>query len=304
MARCSGAKAIGVGAVIAVMATVTAGQASPGGESGRPRLQSAHDARLVAFGGERAVMRPRRDATLAFAFPADIEAVLVQGGQEVKKGEALVKAWDGDVRAGVELLRAMAESTLEIEAAEAELALAKIELQSVQAAFEGAAATSIERERRENMVRRAEVARDLALRRQVERTQELAQREAQASRYTLSAPFDGVIDLLAVSEGQSVDRAQAVVRIVDVQMLHIDVAAPATLTLTLKLKAGDPAWVMFEGDEASAVRRGRVLQVSPVADASSGRRMVRVELENKDGWPAGMLCRVRFEEPASDRSEP
>lgn len=263
------------------------------------REQAGREARVSSFGGERAVARPRRDATLAFAFPADLERVLVQGGQPVKKGEALVKAWDGDVRAGVQLQRTLAESTVEVEAAEAELAQAQIELASVQAASAGAAASSIEVQRRENAVQRAQASVELATRKQVERRQELAQREAQASRYTLSAPFDGVVDLLNVSEGQSVDRAQAVVRVVDISALHIDVATPAAETLRLRLKQGDVAWVMFESDDAGRVIEARVLQVSPVADASSGRRMVRVELDNAAGWPAGLLCRVRFEEPRS-----
>ena len=284
------------GLVCAMAAGQTAGQTvGLGADSQRDEEVAV---RLETFGGERAVARARRDATLAFAFPADVEEVLVQGGQPVRAGDPLVRAWDDDVRASVALQRTLAESTVEIQAAEAELTQAQIELTSVEAAFEGAAATSIEKQRRENAVQRAAAARDLALRRQIERQQELAQREARASRYMLTAPFDGVVDLLNVSEGQSVDRAQAVVRVVDVRRLHIDVATPTAETLRRGLKAGDPAWVLFEADAAGRVARGVVLQVSPVADASSGRRMVRVELDNAHGWPAGMLCRVRFEAPA------
>lgn len=313
MVRTSVARTLAVGVVLSVV-SMSAGEGprdslgsspaslkplplAPSHREGGVSAREVRDARLLAFGGERAVMRPRRDATLAFGFAADIEAVLVQGGQAVKKGEALVKAWDGDVLAAVELQRTLAQSTVEIDAAEAELAQAQIELESVKAAFEGAAATSIEWQRRENAVHRAEAARDLAQRRQVERSQELAQREAQASRYTLKAAFDGVVDLLSVSEGQSVDRAQGVVRVVDIERLHIDVAVRAAETLRLALKPNDLAWVMFEADTSAKVRSARVLQVSPVADASSGRRLVRVELDNEEGWPAGMLCRVRFEEP-------
>ena len=292
------AAGLGAGALAQAQGSRDSAGSSPASMSEREEAQ----ARLDAFGGERAVARARRDATLAFAFAADVERVFVQGGQVVKRGEPLVKGWDADIQAAVALQRTLAESTVEIEAAAAELAQAKIELESVKAASAGAAASSIEVQRRENAVRSAEAAEELAKRKQLERRQELTQREAQASRYTLTAPFDGVVDLITVSEGQSVDRAQAVVRVVDVGALQIDVAAAAAETLRRGLQAGDAAWVMFEVDEASRVFSGRVLQVSPVADASSGRRMVRVEMENTAGWPAGMLCRVRFDAPDAERA--
>jgi hypothetical protein len=44
--------------------------------------------------------------------------------------------------------------------------------------------------------------------------------------------------------------------------------------------------------------KGTVLYVSPVADAVSQTRRVRVEIANTENWPAGTQARVRFSEPS------
>jgi multidrug efflux pump subunit AcrA (membrane-fusion protein) len=71
--------------------------------------------------------------------------------------------------------------------------------------------------------------------------------------------------------------------------------APVPLVQAMGLQAGKPAQVRFGSSEGPAgVVQGQIIFVAAVADAASGTRRVRVEVQNKTGRPAGEQVQVEF----------
>lgn len=256
------------------------------------------DARARAFGGFEWVTRPSRDAIMGFTVPMEVQEIAVVGGQQVKKGDLLIRGRDGDAKATLEVQRVRANNTSVIANAEAALELAELRFKDGERAFKENALTPAEFDERRVQVKSSTAALNNAKAQVEEEVKRVTQLEEQLARYRLEAPFDGVVEIVACEVGQAVEQAQAVVRVVNVNPMWIDVPAPVEETLALNLKQGDKAWVLLDvpADAAQALVEAKVLDVGRVADASGSRR-VRVEVPNPRQWPAGTRARVRFSSP-------
>jgi multidrug efflux pump subunit AcrA (membrane-fusion protein) len=124
--------------------------------------------------------------------------------------------------------------------------------------------------------------------------------KARVDRLRLYAPFDGIIESVNVDLGASVGEEDPVLRIVNTDVLKIDVAVDTDETLRLMLKPGDEAWILVDVPGDRHVYKGTVTQVSPVAYFATRQRPVRVEMENPEGWPAGLAAWMRFTAPEGE----
>lgn len=248
--------------------------------------------------GEKYVTRPSRDAVMGFSFPTDVTELLVKGDQFVKKGELLLRARDLEVLASLDLTRVQANSDEDVKRAQSALELAEIEFKSFETAREGGAGSPQEFDRAKNALETRRIELTIAQINLDLRQIQLRAKEAEADRYRLVAPFDGKVDAVLVDIGQAIKESEPAVRVVDIDPLWIDVPTPTLQTLEQGLKKGDPAWVVVELTKDYRVYPARVIEVSSVADSSSGTRRVRVELRNPKAWPAGLTAWVRFTEPA------
>jgi len=107
-----------------------------------------------------------------------------------------------------------------------------------------------------------------------------------------------VIDIVIVATGDTVEAFQPIARLVDSSILWIDASTPTRRTLDLTV--GDPAWVRYVDDPDAPAVEGVIKHLAHVADASSGTRLVRIELRNTDGGPAGRHVEVFFGAAPSD----
>jgi RND family efflux transporter MFP subunit len=264
--------------------------------------QPTATARAAAeFGGEQCFTRASRAATLGFTFPVEIAEVKVRGGQRVKAGDLLVRARDEDVVAQRDLQKILADTGLEIARTKATLDQAEVELSAQEQLKErnrGTAPIEYDRAKATVEVRRAEY--ELAKLQQTQQKLTLVAREAQLERYRIRAPFDGIVDSVAVDAGDVKRETDAVLRLVATEPLWMDVPTPTSLTLTLGLKAGDAAWVLLDTPGEPDVRVGRVIEVGAEADPGSSTRRVRVEVANPAGLPSGITAWVRFSEPSAE----
>ena len=95
-------------------------------------------------------------------------------------------------------------------------------------------------------------------------------------------------------------------RVVDIDPLEIDVAAPTEITLADEsigrsdVVVGQPAWVLLDLPGRPSVLVGTVTEVSAVADSRSATRRVRVEVPNPTRILAGVTAFVRFTEPEGE----
>jgi RND family efflux transporter MFP subunit len=247
--------------------------------------------------GERAVVKPSRDAVMGFNLSTSVKEILVSGGRRVASGDLLVRGDDSEDIAEAEFQRARAETELPLERARVQMELAEIEYERQLSTFNEGAGSQMELDRARVARDTARIDYELGLLNQVLSDLQATRAEARAAKLSLRAPFDGLVDVVHVDVGQSVREGDPVVRVVSVDPLWIDVPAPTSLTMALGLAPGGPAWVLLQEDVAERVYTARVIEVAPTADASSRTRRVRVEMDNAIGLVAGVNCWVRFTEP-------
>jgi len=294
-----------VGRSLAVLAAVVGLGLSMGAGSVLPPVDRAQPepaerlAAMMAF-GERAVVKPSRDAVMGFTLSTSVGEVLVSGGQAVRAGDLLIRGDDSEDLAEARFQRARAKTELPVERSRLQLEAAELEYQ-IQIETDSQGATSPAELRRTKVARdTAKIDYDLALLNQVLSDLQATRAEARVDKLSLRAPFDGVVDIINVDRGQSVRDGEPVVRVVSVDPLWIDVPTATALTLAQGLKPGDPAWVVLQEDTAQRVYIAEVLEVAPTADAASGTRRVRVRMANKIGLVPGVNCWVRFTEPGAE----
>lgn len=255
------------------------------------------------FGGEKAFCRASRDSTLAFTFPAEIAEVFVRGGERVRRGDVLVRAFDLEYRYQRDTQKLVADSDLDVLRAQAQLDQAKIELEAIEqmrrpGLVSGGSPVELERAKAQVQVRAVEL--DIARLQQTQNRLQLSFREAQVERFRLCAPFDGIVDQVLVDIGEVKKDAEPVMRVVNTDPLWVDVPTPTGQTILLRLKPGDPAWVLPDLPGEPRVFVGKVIELGAQADPRANTRRVRVELPNPEGWPAGLWCWTRFTEPTGE----
>ncbi len=258
------------------------------------------EARAARFGGTEWITRPSRDTTMEFPSPVEVAEVAVVGGQAVRRGQLLVRGKDYEARAALAAQRVRAANDTEVRNAKANLELAQSRFDAALEAKSKDALAAAEYDERRIAVETGKIAVDAAEQRLKEEQLRAVQLEEQAKRYRIEAPFDGVIDQVYGELGQSLGENKPVVRIVSIDPMWIDVPVETDRTLVFHLSEGSPAWTLLDVPGADVVIPARVLYVAPTASAASSTRLVRVEVPNRAGWPAGTRARVRFEAPSAD----
>lgn len=246
-------------------------------------------------GGHTCLIEPFQRIELRSPVEARIDAVHVDRGTEVRKGQLLVELDSAAERAALEGARYRAVMEGEIASADSRMEAAKEKL-----------------ERREAMVRerflaaqdrddtRTELQQAQASRTQADDNRRLALIEQRrlselVEQRRLRSPFNGVVTerLQHVGEiAQTGESARAILRLAQTHPLRVEVVLP--VAMYGKVQRGSTATV-----EAEAPLTGRyqatVTVVDRVVDSASGTFGVRLELPNPTGAiPAGIKCRATF----------
>ncbi|MBK9188705.1 MAG: efflux RND transporter periplasmic adaptor subunit [Phycisphaerales bacterium] len=255
------------------------------------------------FAGTKAVTRPCRDAIMKFPQATQIKEVLASGGRAVKAGEVMVRGDDTEDQALLLLQKMRAESDLPVQRAQKAMELAQAEHENLKKVRGGGGSSEFEFERARLQAETARIDWETAKINQEQERLQVDRLKARVDRLRLIAPFDGVIDVVAVDVGHSVSESETVLRIVDVDPLYIDVPAPMEDASTLQLRERDKAWVLVDVAGNPRLLEGKVIEVAPTSDAASRTRRVRVELANPEGAArlvAGEPAWVRFAQPPED----
>ena len=256
--------------------------------------------RQAAFGvsgclaeGIEAVTRPSQDVTLSFVRPGRVSKVMVKDGDQVKAGQVLIQQDDQAEQLQLVELKAQADDTTRIRAAEAQLAQKQVDLKKIEWAAARGASTELEVEHAKLEVTIAELSLELSKFQQKQDRLKYEQAQAQVDRMKLVSPLDGRAEKVEAHEGQNCDAQEKVIRLVKVESLWIDVPVP--LGQARQLKLGDLAAVEFPATgQAAATGTGKVIYIAAVADAPSGTLAVRVEAPNPERRPAGEHVKVNF----------
>lgn len=242
----------------------------------------------------RSFTAPSQEAMLSMSMerPGRIAKIPVKEGQLVKAGDVLIQLDDKAEQSDVAWLKAQADDQVQIKAAQAQMDQKKVDLQRTQQAFDhSGAATDLEVQHAKLEVTIGELSLELA--RFKSRQDQLKYQEALArvERMKMLAPFDGVVEKLAVHEGESVEPAKPILRLVRIQKLWIDAPVPCEIACGLHL--GQEANVVYRIDQEPA-GIAKIIHLASVAESGSNTRLVRLELDNPAGKPAGMHVTVTF----------
>lgn len=210
-------------------------------------------------------LRPYRRAVLAAEVPGTVEALRVEEGERVGRGELLAAV---DTRA---LDQALAE-------AEALFGQAEDEHRRARALFEKRSVT------RSDLVE-AETARDVAEAR-------LASARLQLEKSRLEAPWAGTVAERRVEVGDYVVPGQAMFELVEVRRLKV--VAPVPAADVPFVEVGEPVTIQVSSRPGETFQ-GRVVRLGAELDPGSRTLSLEAELDNLDGrLKPGMLARLRI----------
>jgi len=229
----------------------------------------------------RGITEPYHDVTLSVSVPGTVSQVFKKEGDTVRAGEEILEL-DKDLESlEVRRRQQIWQSTVELDEARQRLEAYTRLLASTRELY-----TTTHSVPENDVLQRELEARLAAL--EVKRLEDAGEREkieydiaqAQLSRRTIVAPFDGVIVKLFVYLGDSCAPPGPVVRIVDVSKCrldaHVDAAASTGFAVGMKVR------ISVHGLPPSG-SRGTVDYVSPVVDPSSGLREIKVLFDNPEG---------------------
>lgn len=292
-------KRAGVGLGIAAMVGTAWAWASASAVQPGANPEESVEAMATRFGGERSYTQASRDAQVGFQVSTQVMEVKVRGGEPVKADQVLVVGDGGEEAAMLEIQRTRANTDLPVKRAEAAVELAKVELARMKEAHTRGGATDNELNRAEVSEVIAQIDLETAKWNQAQEAAQLGRLEKRVARYSLLAPFDGIVDMVIVDRGDVIRESEPVLRVVQIDPLWIDVQTPIDIAMGLALKKGDPAWVLLEVPSNPVIASGKIIEVSPMANFAARKQRIRVELANPELWPAGLAAWVRFDDPGA-----
>jgi len=262
------------------------GAGSAGSASGLPGINGLTTPTGVPLA---CLILPERVAEIGSAVIGVVEAMEVERGDSVKKGQVLVRLRAEVERAGQDVARSRAQSEAELRGTVAARELAQIKLDrsrvlkdqnfvSTQAVEQAEAELKVAHER---VGQARDVLRTLA--------QEVSMSDAQTSQRTLRSPFDGVVIERYANPGERFED-KPLLKVAMIQNLKVEVVAPTSLFGSMRI--GQQLNVQPELPGAAA-RPARIAQIDRVLDPASNTFRMRLELPNADGGlPAGLRCKV------------
>lgn len=238
------------------------------------------------------IIEAERMAEVGSQFAGVIEEVKVERGDRVHKGQVVAVLSSDIERASLSVAKSKAQNNADVQAADANLALAR---QKLMRAGELAKKNFISTQAFDQT--RFEY--DLAVQKleQTREQQRMSQRElnlaqAQLAQRTIRSPFDGIIADRYLSAGERIE-LQPLVRIIKVDRLRVQVVVPHTFFS--KIHTGDSASVMPDLPGTPEIK-APVTMVDQALDAASNTFRVQLLLPNKNlTLPAGLRCKVTFD---------
>jgi RND family efflux transporter MFP subunit len=255
-------------------------------------ISAAANAQLVEH---PAVTAARHDLKLGFTVPGKVLTLSVKAGDRVEQGQALMVLDDREGHVMVERLKLRVSTDAEVRGRQERLDFARLKEAQIRELHQKSAASDWELKTAAVETRIAALELELAEQSHEDLRKQLRQAEERHEQYYLRAPRAGSVEQVTVEEGELVEGLKPVLRMVVTDPLRVDVAVP--LYQTLNLKVGGPAWVRSRLTGHDQPIEGRIIFLAAVADPASDTRLVRVELPNAQGMPAGGHVTVAFEQP-------
>jgi RND family efflux transporter MFP subunit len=223
-----------------------------------------------------------------------IEAVLVQRGASVKKGQTLAMLSSGPERAALDLARSRATNEGEIKSAEARVELTRKKFERAEELVKKNFVSANARDEAEAEYRLATEQLRVAQENRKLAELEVKRAEEILSQREIRSPVSGIVVEVMLRPGEltSSNQKDPIVKLIQVDPLNVELILP--VQAYGRIRAGQRAWVMPEAPVGGKYV-ARVEVVDQMVDAPSGTFGVRLKLPNPGGRiPAGVKCHARF----------
>lgn len=241
------------------------------------------------------LIEPFQRVELRSSVEARIDAVLVDRGSEVRRGQVLVELDSAAEKAALEGARYRAVMEGQVKTAESRVAGAKEKFRRRDALVQEKFIAAQDRDDSLAELQMAEAS--LVEAKDNRRLAVLEERRLQEllEQRRIRAPFNGVVTERLQHAGEIAqvgESARAILRLAQTSPLRVEVVLP--LALHGQLRPGMAAQVQVE-PPLTGRYDAKVNVVDRVVDSASGTFGVRLELPNPKGEiPAGVKCRVSF----------
>lgn len=227
------------------------------------------------------ITEPFREATVSSSVSGSVVAINAVEGSSVEENEIIIELDSTLERLDVDRRRLIADSTVDLDASLQQVEMKKKDYESTKQLFDETQSISEQEvlsKELDVMVAQAEYDRLLLAEQLEEFEYRIAQ--AQLEKRTIVAPFGGVVVEVITEVGENCSPGQPLIRIVDIRQVRLVVFVEPNISRRLKVDM--EVTVSIEGGGSAIVRKGVVEFISPVVDASSGLREVKVVFDNKD----------------------
>lgn len=241
------------------------------------------------------LIEPLQRVELRSTVEGRIDAIAVDRGGEVRKGQVLVELESGADRAALEAARYRAVMEGQVKTAHSRREAAQTKLQRRDELVQEHFIAAQDRDDSAAEMKLAEAA--VVEAQDNRRLAELEQRRLQEliEQRRIRSPINGVVTerLQQVGEiAQVGESAKPILRLAQVNPLRVDVVLPVGLFGSVR--AGMQAQVLAEHPQSTSYS-AKVSMVDRVVDSASGTFRVRLDLPNPKGEiPAGVKCSVQF----------
>jgi RND family efflux transporter MFP subunit len=237
------------------------------------------------------LIEPEQVAEVGSPVIGVVEAIRVERGDRVVKGQVIAVLRDEVERAAVGVADSRAQAEADEHAARANVGFARQKLERAEELLEK---KFISQQALDQVRTEYEVAEQKLV--QAREQKRIARRElglatVQLAQRSVRSPFDGVVAERYVSVGERVED-KPLFRVAQVDPLKVQVVVPAALYG--KIQPGASATVQPQLPEAPAVS-AKVTLVDKLIDAPSHTFRVQLALPNPDrSLPAGLRCQADF----------
>ena len=279
---------------------------------------------------------PRRTSALAFERAGRLEAVLVEEGDRVRRGQALARLDSRDLelrRSELEAQRAQAQARLDeltagprqetiaaaraqVREMEQQLELARVQTRRRQELVERQAISREELDRLDFQTRGLEASKEAAEARLEELVTGTRQEQIRAQKgvvaeldsriasvaldrekSVLQSPFPGRVSLRSADEGAFLSPGQTVLTVVEEGSLEVRIGLPAEAAVGIDI--GEPRTIEIGGRELQARATGLLPELE--AETRTATMVFALEAPASEGVFPGQIARLALEreEPAS-----
>ncbi|MEM7603363.1 MAG: efflux RND transporter periplasmic adaptor subunit [Verrucomicrobiota bacterium] len=245
------------------------------------------------------ITEPVEEIELAFPEVGIISEIAVEEGQAVSKRELLAKLDARSHEARQKIAAMKAESESAIRSAKAELELREKRLEKLKKL--GAGNTNPDELARASVDYETALSRyELSMEESAQAKIELEQITIEIERRILRSPIDGIVTRIHRDAAESVSGGETLVMSV-VNLEQLDLIVHIDTELAEQMARMGSVMVDRIGHEGGAFLCSAAVQfVSPVVDASSGTRRVRLRLDNAEGLHvSGVKYQIQLSAPKS-----